>query len=118
VWCSDLPQSQAQQPESPTPREQCLKDNYGDIYDKAFALSAIGLGKALMQGGQMVVNHAIEQDVTRIANRDLYSPNYYRGKGAMQALQVFKFANVAADVLAVGTTFFVVGAEGYCLLMK
>jgi hypothetical protein len=36
---------------------------------------------------------------------------------ALQALEVFKFANVVTDVAAVGNTIFVVGAEGYCLLM-
>jgi uncharacterized protein RhaS with RHS repeats len=90
--------------------QKCLDEYYGNLIDTAWAASPFSL---ISLGLNEAAEYA-EGELSRQANRNLYSRNYYVGKRQARLLGLFRGFNAAAAVASAGAVGFLGGAYGTC----
>lgn len=97
--------------------QRCLRENYGDIYDKALDLSPFSLASLATDE----ITEYLDDSLSRQANRNLYSlsPNvsqriFSTGQRQARTLMQFRRFNAVMAVVGAGAGGVVVGANIYC----
>lgn len=88
----------------------CLRENYGYIYDAAQALSPLG-------PISFVANEFadVAEDLGRAhANRDMYSGRYNQGRRIARSVAQLAGVSAISGVLGAGALGVIIGAQAYC----